>query len=204
MPPTFIFLRHGEAQHNVAYKEHGASVFKDEAYRDPPLTSKGEGQASAVGKSLFSYPILDIWCSPLTRCIQTAENIFEEINVNNIYFHDALLELQVGGYTVCQRKPKAELKEKYGCWTLDFLADIPAVWTSVEPLSILRARMMMFLSYLAHFYRDKPETSHVLIISHQYAIHSLTGVSLKTAEFVKRTWQELQEGKIDAKVPSEE
>ena len=92
MSPRFIFLRHGEAEHNVAFHKEGASVFKEEAYRDAKLTAKGIEQAIEAAKALSSLKIEAIWSSPLTRCIQTAEEVFEEVDCDELYLHDNLLE----------------------------------------------------------------------------------------------------------------
>jgi broad specificity phosphatase PhoE len=78
-PPKFIFVRHGEAQHNVDFHVKGQAAFTDPANKDAPLTAEGIQQAKATANALETIPlILGIWSSPLTRAIQTAEEIFKE------------------------------------------------------------------------------------------------------------------------------
>lgn len=192
MPPKFIFVRHGEAEHNVGFHERGEPAFFDEKYKDAPLTEKGKAQARDTGKALARLKILDIWSSPLTRCIQTSEELFEETGAQQLYLHDNLLECLGGGHICNTRKCKRELREKYPYMKMDALPDYPSMWVDRENEYALRQRMFMFVMLLADLYKDYGEDSHILVVSHANAIGCLTGKSLGNAETVTLTLQELQ------------
>lgn len=191
MPPKFIFLRHGEATHNVAFHKEGPSIFKNELYKDAPLTEKGILQAKTTGKALSGFKIEAIWCSPLTRCIQTAEEVFEEINCNQLYLHDNLLERQGNGQLINERKGKHRLRESFSLWKMDFLSDLPASWIESENNYALRQRMFMLIMLLTDIYKDEDESTHILLVGHSDAMNSLLGYSLKYAEYKIYTLDEI-------------
>ena len=193
MPPKFIFVRHGEATHNVAFHTFGDSVFTNKDYEDAPLTEQGKIQAKKTGEALAPLDIIDIWSSPLTRCIETGEEIFEETGAQNCYVHDNLLE-QLGGGQLCNdRLSKPALKKKFTIWNTDSLPDLPAAWISVESKYACRQRMWMFVMLLADLYKKHNEDEHVIIVSHSNAIFALTGKTLKNAEYIILTLKELMD-----------
>lgn len=189
MAPKFIFLRHGEAEHNVAFHEAGESAFQDPKYQDAPLTEKGRSQAREVGQKLFEFQILDVWTSPLTRALQTCEELFEELNVGTIYMHDSLLERQ--GQMCNKRAGKHSLKKKYFIFNMEFLPDLPADWIDKEPQLPVLQRMRSFVFQLADMYKSMPEDSHILIVGHGDALTSLTGKTFKNCEFHIMSLEEL-------------
>ncbi len=198
MPPKFLFVRHGEATHNVAFNlAKDQSVFLDKQYEDAPLTEEGVKQAQTTGKALFQYKLLDIWCSPLTRAIQTAEEIFEEANTNQIYLHDNLLERLGGGHICNNRKSKESIVKDHLMWNVNFLPESPPSWVHRESTSAVRARMLMLIFYLAELYKTYGEEYHLVIVSHNDAIACLTGKSLKNAEFVVLSLEEIINPKKD-------
>lgn len=184
MPPKFIFIRHAEAEHNVAFHELGESVFTDEKYRDAPLTQKGIQQVGELAKKLQDYKILDAWCSPLKRCRQTAEELFEELTINRMYLHDCLLERQGRGYMCNERKSKVEMGEWEFLFDVSFLPDKPAEWIEMESSTSVLQRTKMLVLQLADMYKNLDESYHILIIGHGDALGFLLNKSLKNAEFV--------------------
>lgn len=191
MGPKFIFIRHGEAEHNVGFRNQGDSAFEDEKYTDAKLTEKGIQQVQESAKKLFDYKILDIWSSPLTRCIQTTDEVFEEINVGNLYLHDNLLERQGGNHVCNHRKTKTELQKEHPHYNFQFLSETPVFWKERENYTSLHTRMTSFVLMLNHLYKDQDENSYVLISSHNDAISALSGKDLKNAEFVILTLDEI-------------
>ena len=191
MPPRFIFVRHGEAEHNVAFHKDGASAFSNKAYKDANLTPTGIEQAQATKLQLADFTILDVWSSPLTRCIQTAEELVDKSVKREYYLHDNLLEC-LGGHHVCnERKPKYELHKLYPNWNVKTLAEFPVYWVEREPEFSLHQRMFMFIQLLADIYKEDDEESYILIVSHHDVIRSFTGVSLKNAEYTIQTFEGL-------------
>jgi len=193
MPPKFIFVRHGEATHNVAFHEEGNSVFTDKKYEDAPLTEKGFQQARETGKALSSLKIIDIWSSPLTRCIQTGEEIFEETSADDCFVHDNLLERLGDNHVTNNRSLKRDIQKKHPMWNVDYIPDMPQLWVETETIYACRQRMWMLVAFLADLYKDLPEDKHILIIGHAGSIEALLGKSLKNAEYVILTKEELLE-----------
>jgi broad specificity phosphatase PhoE len=191
MPPTFIFVRHGEAKHNVAFHQKGETAFSDEENRDAPLTEKGIQQANETAKKLTNYHIIDMWSSPLTRCIQTAGEIFEECDAGDLYLHDNLLECLGGGHICNTRKSKRTIQKEHPIWITRFLPDFPPDYVDRESFDALHKRMLMMILFLAHLYKDQPAQGHIVIVSHHDAILALTKKSLSNAEFVVLTLEEI-------------
>lgn len=191
MPPTFTFVRHGEALHNVAFHLEGASAFKDETNRDAKLTVRGVDQAMTTALKLSSLTIQAIWSSPLTRCIQTAEEIFEQVDCNELYLHDNLLERLGNGHLMNERKTKRELKQEFPIWKMDTLPDRPPFWEKYETDYALRQRMFMFIMLLTDIYSDCNEDTHILIVGHSDAIATFTGKQLNNAEYVSLTLKDI-------------
>jgi broad specificity phosphatase PhoE len=193
MPATLLLVRHAEAEHNAAFQRgEGESAFQDPAYEDAPLTGNGLIQARDLAKTLASYRILDIWSSPLTRCIQTATEIFGKTSAHRITLHDNLLERLGGGHICNARKTKTELKTLYDPIVITkYLAETPASWEERETEYALRQRLWMLCALLKDLYSD--ESGAVVIVSHSDAIRALTGKSLRNAESLTLTWTEIHE-----------
>jgi broad specificity phosphatase PhoE len=189
--PKFIFVRHGEAEHNVAFHKEGDAAFTNPAYKDAPLTEEGRKQARATGEALRDLPILDIWSSPLTRAIQTGEEIYEEVNAQEVWLHDSLLERQGGGHVCNERKYKMDLRKAFPMWRREFLPEMQPMWFDAENDTSLQRRMLSFILLLAHIYRDVPADSHVVIVSHANALGALLHRSFKNAEYVIMSLEEV-------------
>ena len=191
MAPKFIFMRHGEAEHNVAFHEVGQSAFTDPKYQDAVLTKKGIEQAREAANRLLEYKILDLWSSPLTRALQTSEELFEELNINTMYIHDNLLERQGGGHICNRRATKRVLEKKFFSFNTMFLPDFPPDWIDRESETALVQRLRMFIFQLSDLYKDISEEKHILIVGHGDALGALTGKPFQNAEFVVMTLEEL-------------
>jgi broad specificity phosphatase PhoE len=192
--PKFLFVRHGEAMHNVGYHAEGASAYSNPSYEDANLTSKGLEQAKAMANTLFEHnvKVLDIWSSPLTRCIQTAEEIFEETGAQNIYLHDALLERQGENHVCNYRKSLEVLKGKYEYLNLDFLPSRPFFYEEREPWSAVKYRMYGLILMLAQMYAKNSSESCIVLSTHHDAIYALIGKSLRNCEYVVMSLEEIQ------------
>lgn len=190
-PPKFIFVRHGEAEHNVAFRTEGDAAFTSPAYKDARLTAEGVKQAKATGEALADLQILDIWSSPLTRCIQTAEEIYEEVNAQDLWLHDSLLEGQGGGHVCNERSYKIDLQKKFPGWKNDFLPELPPVWVTAETYTSLQRRMLSFVLLLGHLYKDVPDGYHVLVVSHANALGALLRRPFKNAQHIVMSLEEI-------------
>jgi len=80
-----ILVRHGEVEANVERILMGKN--------DSKLTQKGIEQNKNVGKKLKEkYKIDMVFCSPLSRCVKTLENILEEYPIDGQIFMSKLIE----------------------------------------------------------------------------------------------------------------
>ena len=194
MPIKFVFIRHAEAEHNAAFHEayNDPKIFLNKELRDSKLTEKGIAQAIDLAKELgIKYPNIEaIWSSPLQRCIQTADEVFEELNVNQYYIHDNLIERQTPGYEFNYRTEREQLKKLYGHINMDYIPEIPAVWFKPENNNVLRSRMYMIMMLLLDLYKDT--NSVLIIVGHKEAILTLTGKSLNNAEYFEMTEEEVR------------
>ncbi len=194
MPVKFVFVRHTEAEHNAAFHEskEDRMTFYREDLRDSKLTEKGKAQAITVAKELAEkYPQVEaIWASSLQRCIQTADEIFEEVNVNDYYIHDNLIERQTPGFAFNYRTEKKKLKELYGHINMDYIPELPSLWTVMENNYVLRSRMYMMMMLLLDLYKDTD--SVVMVVGHNDAIGTLTGKSLKNGEYFEMSEEEVK------------
>ena len=99
----FVFMRHGEATHNVAAWTQGVAAYQDPAYADAELTDVGLGQCAASGarlKELGPYNV--IYCSPLRRCRNSLLSAIPDADTWPVLLDDRLMEPQ--GFHVCNRR----------------------------------------------------------------------------------------------------
>jgi len=194
MPIKFVFVRHAEAEHNAAFHEanNDPMIFLKKELRDSKLTEKGRAQAIHLAEELNTkYPNVEaIWSSSLQRCIQTADEIFEELNVNQYYIHDNLIERQTPGYEFNYRTERGQLKKLYGHINMDYIPELAALWFKTENNNVLRSRMYMMMMLLLDLYKDTD--SVVIIVGHSDAIFALTGKILKNAEYFEMTEEEVR------------
>ncbi|PAV74477.1 hypothetical protein WR25_02457 [Diploscapter pachys] len=73
-------VRHGERLDNVI----GKRTFRESPdcvrWDDPPLSLRGRSQAKEVGIRLSTESIQYVFCSPFTRCVQTAAQILSQFS----------------------------------------------------------------------------------------------------------------------------
>ena len=90
---TFIFVRHGEAGHNVS----GIADSKTGSTYD--LTKKGIEQIKQTAEKLSKYNIDKIISSPLLRSIQTSKLLAKELGINqDIEISAEVREIEFGEY----------------------------------------------------------------------------------------------------------
>jgi broad specificity phosphatase PhoE len=102
---TFIFIRHGQGTHNVDFKKYGEHAYFDEKNVNAKLTEFGRLQAQDVYKSgklgnANNYDIL--FCSPLTRCIDTLLLAVPDSSCVSVLLDDRLMEPQ--GDCACNKR----------------------------------------------------------------------------------------------------
>lgn len=117
----FIFLRHGQGTHNIDFEKYGEHAYFDNKNIDAKLTETGKDQAANIFRNnLLNKDKYDvIYCSPLTRCIETLMLAFPDSLKTEVFVDDRLMEPQ--GDCACNLRPEYdELKKKLPeKWNLD-------------------------------------------------------------------------------------
>lgn len=188
MAPIFIFVRHGQAEHNTAAERLGDSAYEDPAYQDARLTRLGHEQARTAGeiiKKIHNHRPVHIYSSPLTRCIQTAEEIVAAgVKASSFVLHDMLLERLHKNHPCNYRKTPTELHSLFPNWDTHFLPLFPPLFSpNGEPYESVATRMDGFVKHL----QEKYENTHtmVVMVSHHDAIESLLHLKLANGQVVK-------------------
>jgi probable phosphoglycerate mutase len=102
-------VRHGETEWNKLGKMQGG--------KNSDLTAKGIDNAKKLGDSLKDIDFGCIYCSPLGRAIQTAENIRGDKDIK-IVFKEGLKEMNFGSWEGMKHKEVEELypEEQFNLW----------------------------------------------------------------------------------------
>jgi broad specificity phosphatase PhoE len=154
-PATIILARHGEA----AYDEPGLTS-DDGGW----LTDLGRKQAAALAQDLADRRVAAIWCSDMSRAVQTAEIVAASLGVP-VRVRGGLREVCWGGFAG-QPDPDRQFDILYVQW-MD--GDLAASAPGAESGSDVVRRMSAELESAADQYRGET----VLMVSHGGAI-SLT------------------------------
>ena len=177
--PVITLVRHAEATHNAAFNETKSDfVFMDPKHQDAPLTEKGVKQATELGKDLEMTSFDAVFCSPLTRCIQTMECILPYYNKSVITLHDDLLEKQSTKHICNKRKTRDELVKEYPKYQIITNSDLPPTFSRRESDEAVSARMSSLIKTICD---NHEKDEKILVVSHYNAILALTGVELPNA-----------------------
>ena len=155
-------IRHGTAEHNVLFKEMGEKAYM--MLRDSNLTDVGQIESAQMGKYWIEKNNIElVLVSPLTRTLQTATNIFKDVNVTMLAL-DELKEYPASYENINHRKDRKELVLKYHP-TVNFkqLAETDKLWDTEnhETIEQLDARV----KYMKDFILKRKETN-IAIVSH--------------------------------------
>ena len=155
-------VRHGFAFHNLGAEKYGDKAYYMELFEDAELTKKGVEQVSSLTQILNKVNFVDIYSSPLQRCIQTCDNC---INTNlHILLDDRLMEPQ--GEHICNKRKQIPCLKKL---LLDMsnkytLYNIKENYTFDKETSFdVLKRVSDFIDHLKSKYK---ENDKILIITH--------------------------------------
>lgn len=185
MAPLYVFIRHGEAMHNVANRIHGPIAYTFKENEDAPLSEIGHLQTTTAGIELaeiFKDRQVDVYSSPLTRCIQTAEHASAHLDVQQRTLDEFLIERLGGGHVCNTRKSLKELVSTYPEWDAQYITDCPSMPIERESLDAVRDRMLTIWNLLQETYKNS--SKGILIVSHQESLTALWSRSFKNAEYL--------------------
>ncbi len=188
MAPIFLFVRHGQAEHNTAAERMGDAAYEDPQYRDAHLTELGHQQAKAAGHTIAALQNrrkVHVYSSPLSRCIQTAEGILDAgVKASSLILHDMLLERLHKNHICNSRTTPVELRAQFPKWDTRFLPLFPPHFSpQSEPYESTAFRMSAFVESLQKKYEDT--YTMIVIVSHHDAIESLLHLKLANGQVVK-------------------
>ena len=120
----FLYIRHGETNFNKDIKLNKKLYFefkKDLKYLDINLNEQGIKDAINCAQILKKFNIINIYSSPLNRCLQTSKIICEQLNLNNkIIVHPLLNEIieSINDFIFDINEKKLIYNEKFFDWNL--------------------------------------------------------------------------------------
>lgn len=163
---TLYLVRHGATAANelVPYVLQGSAV-------DNPLSPTGERQAAAVGRLLAAVPLAAVYCSRMTRAVQTASAIAEPHGLKPTPL-DAIQEIDVGQWEglswelIRQRHREAHDAFVARPGTAPYLGgeSYANVLTRAEPIfsAVLRRHIGERVAVVAHNVVNRAYLSHLL------------------------------------------
>ena len=169
---NIICIRHGRAFHNVLSDKIGdKAYFLKESY-DAPLVEEGILQAKELGNNSKQLKNIDIvFVSPLTRTLQTAENIFEKNQKVKIVALDKIKEFPQGIDICNKRRNRIELKEKFKKVDFSLLdSDSDQMWREdrYEKVEELKERIDEFKKFVMN-----ENDNNIAIVSHNNFLKEL-------------------------------
>ena len=165
MSMRIYLVRHGQ-------KQEGQNRFSRGQY-DPHLTSLGEQQADLAGRRLAGLPLQAIFCSDLTRTIQTAEIINQHLRLP-LSQRPELREIHLGDWEgVALEKLADEQDACFLAWQ-DHTWDLP--YPNGESGADVLDRMRSLLAEII-----KANLEHVLLVTHGGVIRVLASAAIQLA-----------------------
>jgi broad specificity phosphatase PhoE len=104
---TLYFVRHGQADHNIAADLFGEYAYWDKLYTNAKLTEKGIIQATNLNNYFKKNNPDIVFSSPLKRCLQTLDYALIDYN-HDVYVDDRLVE-RLGEHPCNMRANKDEV-----------------------------------------------------------------------------------------------
>jgi|TARA_B110000914_G_scaffold79582_1_gene69956 broad specificity phosphatase PhoE len=169
---NIICIRHGKAFHNVLSDKIGEKAFSLKESFDAPLVEEGILQAKELGENSKQLKKIDIvFVSPLTRTLQTAENIFEKNKIVRIVALDKMKEFPQGIEICNKRRNRIELKEKFKKVDFSLLdSDSDQMWREdrYEKIEELKERIKEFKQFIMN-----ENYNNIAIVSHNNFLKEL-------------------------------
>lgn len=163
----------------VLLARHGLADYESDLMSDDggSLSPEGRAQARALGVAARDAGVTDVWCSPLSRAVQTAEIAAGVAGVSHVTVREGLREYGVG---VHAGRPISEeprlLRPVFEAWLAgDDDAEIPGA----ERVADQVARMTAVLEEVAATGRTSVVVSHGGVV--MITMPALTGAPRETA-----------------------
>jgi broad specificity phosphatase PhoE len=177
MSKTIYCIRHGLSLHNKLYHKYGSKTFYDNDYTDTMLLPEGKQQAQELARTWKEINTIDlVIVSPLKRTLETAMNIFDEIDVPMIAL-EMSREFPLGLHTCNKRSNKEELELLYPRVNFDNLvSNKDNIWDDKkeETIEMLNSRIDLIKKYM----KDRPE-ENIAFVNHSSFIGQMKDNDIK-------------------------
>jgi broad specificity phosphatase PhoE len=158
MTKLIYFIRHAEAEHNVAYNLYGESAYESPKFRDADITLNGISQAEKLAISMDFIPLQVVFTSPLVRTLHTSSILFKQHCIPIIASED--IRERYDRHPVNNRQDITRLKELYP--SVDFseiISDTDMLYNTPDDL---KERAKAFIKYIL----SRPE-KYIAVVSHE-------------------------------------
>ena len=163
--PLAIFMRHGQADHNVNRVLVGR-------YVESHLTEYGKQQVADTAKYLKNVPIEKVYVSPVIRTVETARIVCKVLGMN-YEIDERLYEIDLGRLVGMQFE---KIIQKYGNLFLRFYNEDDTMLAKygVESFASVKSRVKHLLDEIIKMQQDK----NVLLITHLDPIKAAISILL--------------------------
>ena len=179
MTKRIYFIRHAEAEHNVAYNLYGESAYESPKFRDADITLNGISQAEKLAISMDFIPFEVVFTSPLVRTLHTSSILFKHHCIP-IIAHEDIRE-RYDRHPVNNRKDVAQLKDLYPFDFSNIYSNEDVLYNTPDDLE---ERAKSFIKYVL----ARPETC-IAVVSHETFLREVLSqfripdYSLKNCEY---------------------
>lgn len=170
MSKLLYLIRHGRALHNDNYLKYGEKTFYDPKFKDTRLTNIGHGQSNFLNKNWNKINDIDlVLVSPLYRTLQTAENIFKNVDVPIIALED-LREYPYNSQTCNYRSNKITIENDFPHIDFNNISVVDEKFNikETETIQSLENRIMNINKYI----QNRKENT-ICIVSHSIFLEKM-------------------------------
>ena len=180
MSKNLYCIRHGLAEHNINYLKYGCKTFYDPNFIDTSLVEEGFKQAVNLGESWSNIKDIElVVVSPLKRTLQTASEIFKNIDIPIISFELAR-EYPIGGHTCNKRSDKEYLMNTFPKINFDDIKEgEDYLWDFEKQESI--HELDLRINTFKKFIESRPE-KNIALVGHASFIGQLKDNHIKYIE----------------------
>lgn len=141
--PILLLIRHGENDYVKTRRLAGRTP-------DIHLNEKGQKQATELAEALKNVPLAAVYCSPLERCVETAEPI-AGVRGLKVQPSQGLLETNIGYWQGAELKKVSKLPE----WKIVQSAPSRFRFPGGDSFAEQQARLVAEVEHIAHQHRPQ-------------------------------------------------
>ena len=176
---SIYFIRHAQSEFNAAYLPDAT----DPMIFDAPLSPLGKTQAVETRAHISALNIANLIVSPMTRTLQTATLIFEDIHpvsINAVIREQLTHSCDVGRapHHLAKDYPHLDFAHLEECWWHN--GEKNHLGYSIESRELLEQRADQFINFLI-----ANNTRSTAIVTHGNFINATTGIQPQNCEIIK-------------------